>query len=82
MMATTMPVATEPRTIVLSDGLAVTFAALRVLWSLEARRFSFWVVEDELYVKPRSRLTDADDAAIREHRDELVALVRFCEVIQ
>lgn len=77
-----MGAGTEPRTIVLRDR-SVTLAALRLLWDLEARGLRI-VAEGEngLFVTPRSSITAADDAAIREHKDELLALVKYCEAIQ
>lgn len=73
-----MSTATEPQTVVLRDGWSVTIAALQLLWSLEDRAFTISADDDGLYVKPHSRLTDADDAAIRAHRDDLIKLVRHC----
>ena len=35
-----------------------------------------------LGVSPRSKITAADDIAIRQHRDELLELVRYCETVQ
>jgi hypothetical protein len=32
-----------------------------------------------LTIRPKARLTLDDDAAIREHRDDLVALTRYCD---
>jgi hypothetical protein len=68
--------------IALRAGPTVALAALRVLWQLEARGFSFEVREDRLYVTPRDQLTPIDEADIRTYRDELCALVRHCEGIQ
>jgi hypothetical protein len=68
--------------VVLGGGLAVPEAALEVLWQLEARGFALAATEDGLRVSPGSRLTAADAAAIRAHRDELLRLVRFCERVQ
>ena len=73
---------TDSRTVVLRDR-SVTIAALRLLWDLEARGVSFTVDGDDgLLVGPRSQITADDDAAIREHKYELISLVRFCESIQ
>jgi hypothetical protein len=69
--------------VVLSGGLSVPLAALRVLWALEDRGFDISVCsEARLHVRPGSKLTPDDDAAIRQFRDELIALVRACEAIQ
>ena len=59
-------------TVVLRTG-PVALTALQLLWDLETREFTISVVEDTLRVSPRSRITPADDAAIRQHRDELIA---------
>ena len=68
--------------IVLRGGLSVPLAALRLLWDLEARGFSIVVDDDGLIVRPRAQITPADDQAIRQHRDELISLVQYCEAIQ
>ena len=63
-------------------GFSVPLPALRLLWDLEERGFHLGQAEDgALLVSPRSRLTADDDAAIRNHKDELKALVGFCEVM-
>ena len=61
-------------------GLSVTRQALEMLWDLEARHLTVKLDPTRgcLLVGPASRLTSDDDAAIREHRDELIALVRVC----
>jgi hypothetical protein len=66
----------------LSRGPTIAVAALYVLWDLEERGFALSVREDRLYVTPYDQLTEADVAAIRRHRDALVALVRYCETRQ
>lgn len=68
--------------ITLRGGLSVPLPALRLLWDLEARGFSFVAEAGHLVVSPRSRLTPHEDAAIRQHRDELLALVAYCEAVQ
>ena len=64
--------------------LSVSLAALQLLWNLETRGLSVTIREADgcLYVRPKGRITAADAAAIRQHRDELLALVRYCEEIQ
>jgi hypothetical protein len=78
----TMPT-TAPEVVTLKHGLVVSQLALDLLWSLEDRRFALQALADgTLVVRPRRRLTPADDLAIRRHRVELVTLVRYCtEVI-
>jgi hypothetical protein len=78
-MPTTAP-ATD--TVVLRGGLSVPLAALQLLWDLELRGFCLSDEEGSLVVSPRSRLTAADDAAIRRRRDELLALVQYCDRVQ
>jgi hypothetical protein len=59
----------------------VPLAALQVLWDLEGRGFYVRLADDGgLLVSPKREITPADDQAIRQHRDELVALVKYCEV--
>jgi hypothetical protein len=54
--------------------------ALQLLWALEARGFTLSMdVEGYLLVAPKSRLSDVDDRALREHRDEILALVQYCD---
>ena len=69
-------------TVVLKGGVSVSLDALKVLWNLEDRQFLLSVDGDSLLVQPQASITVADDAAIRQHRNELIALVRYCEVIQ
>jgi hypothetical protein len=67
-----------PEVVTLSGGLTVSLASLQVLWSLEDRQFDIRVNGDALLIRPRARITPDDDRAIRDHRLELVALVRYC----
>lgn len=69
---------TTDETVVLSGGLAVARGALQLLWDLEARAFLIELDGDGFYVSPCSRLTPADDAGLRRHRDDILALVRYC----
>jgi hypothetical protein len=66
----------------LRGGDVVTLAALRLLWQLEADAFCLALAGDRLRVSPKSRITPDLAAAIRQHRDELIALVRYGETIQ
>ena len=51
-----------------------------MLWSLEERDFDVRLADDgRLRVAPGSALTAADRAAIRDHHDELVTLVKLCD---
>ena len=77
-MASTDPV----ETVVLRQG-PVSLAALKLLWQLEEDQFLISLDGDQqLRIKPKARITPALDAAIREHRDELVMLVQWCDAIQ
>jgi hypothetical protein len=76
-----MPAVTES-VIVLRGGLTVPLGALQVLWDLEARGFDISEDAGMLVVAPKSRITADDDQAIREHRDELLTLVKYSEDIQ
>ena len=68
--------------VTLRGGLIVRIRALELLLALEARGC---VVRQErdgtLFVGPRERVT-ADAAQIRTHRDDLLALVDYCERLQ
>ena len=67
--------------ITLRGGHVVSVRALQLLWDLENRQFNLQADGDLLLVRPGSRLTLDDNLAIREHQDELLALVRYCEVV-
>lgn len=75
-----MMAATE--TVLLSGGFTVPIAVLQLAWDLEARGLELREDCGQLVVSPRSKITAEDDAAIRRHRDELLALVTYCEGIQ
>ena len=68
--------------VTLKHGLVVSVGALRTLWSLEDRGFALQPFGARLRVQPVAALTPDDIASIRQHRDELVALVKCIEVIQ
>ena len=56
--------------------------ALRVLWGLEERVFAVRLADDgTLLVSPKARLTDDDYSTIRRHRDDLSALVAYCDEV-
>jgi hypothetical protein len=80
----TMPTTTTtaPELVTLKGGFAVTLDALRLLWHLEDAGLHVRLDDaGGLVVGPRSRITLADDALIREHKAELIALVRYVEVM-
>lgn len=70
--------------VVLRGGQTVPLPALRVAWSLEDRGLHLQVdpATDELVVAPRERLTDEDRTQLREHREPIVALVRYCDEVR
>ena len=69
--------------VVFRPGCTVPLPALRLLWDLEDRHFRLSVDADGyLVIGPRSRRTPDDDRAIRQPRDQLIALVRHVEAIQ
>ena len=76
-----MPTTAVTNTVVLGGGCSVPLVSLRLLWSLEERGFSITTDGQALIVSPRSAITPADDNAIRQHRDELLVLVRHCGVM-
>ena len=79
MLLTTNP----PETVTLKSGLSVSIETLRLAWDLEARGLDLSLSNDGgLIVRPKSRITTADDAAIRARRNELITLVSACETVQ
>ena len=72
--------ATGSDTIALPGGLVLRIAVLEFLLALEERGC---VVRQErdgtLFVGPCGLVTAADAAQIRAHRDDLLALVDYCE---
>jgi len=68
--------------ITLKGGLVASLEALCLLWALERRGFVLQSLGDRLHVQPSSALSDQDRLEIRHYRDELVALVRYCEAVQ
>ena len=63
--------------VVLRGGHVASLDALRLGWNLESRGFRLEPVGDKLRVAPHTELTPQDVAAIRAHRDELLALVKY-----
>ncbi len=75
---------TAPELVTLKGGLVVSVDALRMLWDLEDRGFDVKLGDGRLYkvlVGPFDRLTAADKAAIRTHRDALAELVRYVDEV-
>jgi hypothetical protein len=64
-------------------GLTVPEEAFDLLLDLERRGLALVVAADgHLIVRPKARITAADDAAIRKHRDALLALVTYCASVR
>ena len=73
-----MRIASSERAMVTLQGcLTVSLDALQLGWTLEDRGFRLRPVGDKLQVQPHQRLTADDVAAIKAHRDELLALVKY-----
>ena len=69
--------------ITLRGGLSVSLDALRLLWDFEHRGCVVRRGDDGmLEVGPGRLLSDVDREHIRQHRDELLALVTYCETVQ
>lgn len=68
-------IASEP--VILSGGCAVSLAALRLLWSLEARGLVIEREGAQLAIGPRDMLTASDRERIKVYRDELLTLVDY-----
>ena len=77
-----MTTSTASEFVILRGGSAVEVAALKLLWRLEDRGLDIRLDDDgRLLVGPRDALTPRDRAGIREHRDSLVELVRYCDEV-
>ena len=63
--------------VTLRAGFVASLDALRLGWALEARGFHLRPVGDKLQVQPSQDLTPEDVAAIKAHRDDLLALVQY-----
>ena len=59
--------------------MTVELAALRFLWSLEERGLVVRGDGPNLLVGPGRALTNADRAAVREHKQALLALLAYGE---
>lgn len=63
----------------LSGGFVIPASVLT--WMLQvSERLSFEITaDDRLRVQPQSAIRPGDDYFIRQHRDELLAAVRYCD---
>ena len=66
----------------LANGPTVSLAALRLLWAFEDRGCTVKQDAGDLLVGPRGLVTDDEREQIRAHRQELLALVTYCETVQ
>ena len=72
--------ATSSDLVTLRGGLVVPLAALELLWELERRGCAVRREGDGmLFVGPRELVTAADAVRIRAYRDDVLALVDYCE---
>jgi hypothetical protein len=76
-----MPSFSDASTVVtLKGGTVATVAAITLLLDLERRGIRLTPVDGgRLRVQPHAHLTPEDRDAIRLHRDELLALVHYCD---
>lgn len=63
--------------LLLPNGWHVPLRAWQLLLDLERREFEIAEDDGMLTVKPKSKITATDDAAIRRDRDALLTLVRY-----
>ena len=68
--------------ITLKGGLTVSLDTLRLLWAFEDRGCTVKRDAGDLLVGPRGLVTDDEREQIRAHRQELLALVAYCETVQ
>ena len=77
-----MPTQIVSERVMLNQGCVVSRQAFDLLCDLERRELVIEREGDQLTVGPRTKLTDNDRAQIRQHRDELLMLVDYCETVQ
>ena len=77
-MATTTSTASTER-VVLRGGLTVSVDALRLLWDLEERGFYMRLDGAIPCIRPSAKLTPSDREALHAHRDEVRALLAYCD---
>ena len=77
-----MPSCSEAGVVVvtLKGGIVASLAAIELLLDLERRDFRLSPADGgRLRVQPHEQLTPEDRAAVGLHRDELLALVAYCD---
>lgn len=68
--------------VTLRGGPAVPEDVLQLAWRLAEQGVDLQVNETgRLLVGPRSRITDADRQAIREHKQMLTTVVKYCDEV-
>lgn len=65
--------------VVLKGGVSVPKDAFLFALELEDRGFSFIADGDDLIVRPRARITDADRIRIKANKHQLVDIARYCD---
>ena len=75
-------ISTVSSPITLKGGLTVSLETLRLLWAFEDRGCTVKVEAGALLIGPRSRITDEEREQIREHRDELLAVVNYVATLE
>ena len=75
-------VLSEATVVTMKSGLVVSVPALQLLWRLEDTGMVVKLDDQtgRLLVGPTARLTADDVTAIRDHRDELIELVKMCDL--
>ena len=73
---------TSPTLVTMKSGLVISVPALQLLWRLEDTGMTVKLDHrtDRLLVGPTARLTVDDDRSIRAHRNELIELMKMCDV--
>lgn len=76
-----MQTITGPDTVILRGGQVAPIESLKLLWQLEHGGYQVRLDGDGLVVSPGSRLTRQQRLALRRHKQALIDLVRYVEVI-
>jgi hypothetical protein len=65
--------------VVLRGGLRVPLVALKLAWQLEDAGVTLYIQGDDLFARPAARVPAALVPRLRQHRDALKAIARYCE---
>src|SRR4051812_37931623 len=68
--------------VLLRDGLALPLEPVRLTLDLESRGFKLERADEDIAIRPASRLTDEDRAAIRRWKFHILAIVDRCDDVQ